>query len=56
VKKLALGLSPKFNASSKTTEIYTHARSKSIGKIRSPLDNLNLEGGGMTKFESGGPF
>jgi len=45
VKKLESGLSPKFNASSKTTEIYTHVSTKSLGKIRSPLDNLNLEGG-----------
>jgi site-specific recombinase XerD len=33
------------HASSKTTEIYTHVSTKSLGKIRSPLDNLNLEGG-----------
>ena len=50
VKKLALGLSPKFNASSKTTEIYTHVSRKSLGKIRSPLDNLDLEGGEIEKF------
>ncbi len=31
---------------SKTTEIYTHVSTKSIGKIKSPLDNLNLKGGG----------
>jgi len=31
--------------SSKTTEIYIHVRTKSIGKIKSPLDNLNLKGG-----------
>ena len=30
------------HASSKTTEIYTHVSTKSIGKIRSPLDNLDL--------------
>ena len=28
--------------SSKTTEIYTHVSTKNIGKIRSPLDNLEL--------------
>jgi hypothetical protein len=39
------GLFPKFNASSKTTEIYTHVSTKSLGKIRSPLDNLSLEEG-----------
>ena len=32
--------------SSKTTEIYTHVSTKSIGKIRSPLDNLNLDKSG----------
>jgi len=26
----------------KTTEIYIHVSMKSIGKIKSPLDNLNL--------------
>jgi len=31
---------------SKTTEIYTHVNTKSIGKIKSPLDNLNLKRGG----------
>lgn len=30
------------HASSKTTEIYTHVSTKAIGKIRSPLDNLDL--------------
>ena len=34
------------HASSKTTEIYTHVSSKSLGKIKSPLDTLNLKGGG----------
>lgn len=29
--------------SSKTTEIYTHVSTKNIGKIKSPLDNLNLK-------------
>lgn len=31
----------------KTTEIYTHVSTKSIGKIRSPLDRLNLKEGVM---------
>jgi site-specific recombinase XerD len=31
---------------SKTTEIYTHVSSKSLGKIKSPLDILNLKPGG----------
>lgn len=31
---------------SKTTEIYTHVSTKSIGKIKSPLDSLNLQRGG----------
>ncbi|MGC8754864.1 MAG: tyrosine-type recombinase/integrase, partial [Thermosulfidibacteraceae bacterium] len=31
---------------SKTTEIYTHVSTKSIGKIRSPLDSLNLDKSG----------
>lgn len=30
---------------SKTTEIYTHVSTKNIGKIKSPLDNLNLKQG-----------
>lgn len=34
------------HASSKTTEIYTHVSSKSLGKIKSPLDTLNLGKGG----------
>jgi hypothetical protein len=38
-----VGGGPKFNASSKTTEIYTHVSMKSIGKIKSPLDSLNLK-------------
>lgn len=33
--------------SSKTTEIYTHVSKKSLGKIVSPLDNL--ETGGVDK-------
>jgi hypothetical protein len=53
VKKLELGLAPKFNASSKTTEIYTHVSTKSTGEIRSPMENLNLEGGDIEKFECG---
>jgi site-specific recombinase XerD len=28
---------------SKTTEIYTHVSTKSIGKIKSPLDSLRIE-------------
>jgi hypothetical protein len=39
-------LSPKFNPSSKTTEIYTHVSTKSLGKIMSPLDTLELAKGG----------
>ena len=31
--------------SSKTTEIYTHVSNKNIGKIKSPLDNLQIKGG-----------
>ena len=27
---------------SKTTEIYTHASNKDIGRIKSPLDSLNV--------------
>lgn len=30
------------HASSKTTEIYTHVSNKALGKIRSPLDDLDL--------------
>jgi integrase/recombinase XerD len=30
------------HSSSKTTEIYTHVSNKSIGKIKSPLDNLDI--------------
>jgi hypothetical protein len=37
------------HASSKTTEIYTHVSIKSIGRIRSPLDNLDIEGGDRGK-------
>jgi len=32
---------------SKTTEIYTHVSTKSIGKIKSPLDGLQLGKGGL---------
>jgi hypothetical protein len=32
------------------TEIYTHGSTKSLGKIRSPLDNINLEGGDIGKI------
>lgn len=31
------------HASSKTTEIYTHVSSKSLGRIKSPLDTLDLK-------------
>ena len=31
---------------SKTTEIYTHMSTKSLGKMQSPLDSLNLKKGG----------
>ena len=31
--------------SSKTTEIYTRVSNKNIGKIKSPLDNLQIRGG-----------
>lgn len=34
------------HASSKTTEIYTHVSTQSLGKIKSPLDGLNLKKGG----------
>jgi integrase/recombinase XerD len=33
------------HAHSKTTEIYTHVSTKSLGKIRSPLDTLKIEKG-----------
>ena len=38
------------HTSSKTTEIYTHVSTKSLGKIRSPLDSLALEGGDIDKI------
>jgi len=31
-------------------EIYIHVSTKSLGKIRSPLDNINLEGGNIGKI------
>jgi len=37
------------HASSKTTEIYTHVSTRSLGEIRSPLDNLDFEGGESDK-------
>ena len=30
------------HSSSKTTEIYTHVSTKALGKIRSPLDDLDI--------------
>lgn len=36
------------HASSKTTEIYTHVSSKSLGKIKNPLDTLILKKGGLS--------
>jgi site-specific recombinase XerD len=30
------------HSSSKTTEIYTHVSTKALGKIRSPLEDLDL--------------
>lgn len=30
------------HSSSKTTEIYTHVSTKALGKIRSPLDDLDV--------------
>ncbi|MFZ3122155.1 MAG: tyrosine-type recombinase/integrase [Thermodesulfovibrionales bacterium] len=34
------------HAHSKTTEIYTHVSTKSLGKIQSPLDSLSIAKGG----------
>lgn len=34
------------HAHSKTTEIYTHVSTQSIGLIKSPLDTLKLKKGG----------
>ncbi len=31
------------HASSKTTEIYTHVSTRSLGRIISPLDNLDIK-------------
>jgi len=39
---------------SKTTEIYTHVSTKSLGKIKSPLDDLNLNEGGKGTKEARG--
>jgi site-specific recombinase XerD len=33
------------HAHSKTTEIYTHVSTKSLGKIKSPMDSLELKRG-----------
>ena len=37
--------------SSKTTEIYTHVSMRDIGRLRSPLDNLDLKKGGKKEDE-----
>jgi len=37
--------------SSKTTEIYTYVSQKSLDKIKSPLDKLNIKLGGSLKNE-----
>jgi len=37
--------------SSKTTEIYTHVSTWDIGRLRSPLDNLDLKKGGEKEDE-----
>ena len=37
--------------SSKTTEIYTHVSQKSLDKIKSPLDKLNIKLGVSLKNE-----
>ena len=36
---------PKTHKSSKTTEIYTYMSNASIGRIKSPLDSLQIKGG-----------
>ena len=36
------------HVNSKTTEIYTHVSQKSLGKMKSPLDTLNLGKGGLS--------
>ncbi len=38
------------HTSSKTTEMYTHVSTKSLGKIWSPTDDLILEGGDIDKM------
>jgi len=37
--------------SSKTTEIYTHVSTKNIGRIKRPLDSLNITKKGGNKSE-----
>lgn len=34
--------------SSKTTEIYTHVSNRELGKIKSPLDSLPIQGDKLT--------
>jgi site-specific recombinase XerD len=36
-----------WHAHSKTTEIYTHVSTKNLGRIKSPLDSLNLNERGV---------
>ncbi len=48
-EEVGIGLSLKFNVSSKTTGIFTRVSTKNLGKIRSPIDNLNLEGSEIHK-------
>lgn len=42
---------------SKTTErdIYTHVNNKNIGKIKSPLDSLQIKGGGDERCGKSSP-
>jgi hypothetical protein len=40
--RFALYSNPVGHNSSKTTEIYTHVSTKALGKIRSPLEDLDL--------------
>jgi len=42
ILKRNTGVSRKGHVHRKTTEIFTHVSTKSIGKIKSPLDSLNL--------------
>jgi hypothetical protein len=42
ILKRNTGVSQKGHAYSKTTEIYIHVSTQSIGRIKSPLDSLNL--------------